>query len=175
MTYDGAFYRQPSWERRISEIGCGWLPTPTDTSKGGGSSRSGERMGETPTLQGMAGRPLGQGLWPTPKSSPSGPDYARMDREESGGDDLATAVAKAEGWPTPAASIQDMDTLERNRYSRKALAKMKAEGQPYQKVNGGQLNPPWVEWLMMWPIGWTDFAVLAMDKFQSWRRAHGSY
>ena len=20
----------------------------------------------------------------------------------------------------------------------------------------GQLNPPWVEWLMGWPIGWTD-------------------
>jgi hypothetical protein len=29
---------------------------------------------------------------------------------------------------------------------------------------GGQLNPPWVEWLMGWPVGWTDLAPLEMDK-----------
>jgi hypothetical protein len=55
--------------------------------------------------------------WATPKSSPSGPDYARAGREESGGDDLATQVARG----TP-----------------------------------GQLNPTWVEWLMGFPLGWTD-------------------
>lgn len=37
---------------------------------------------------------------------------------------------------------------------------------------GGQLNPPWVEWLMGWPIGWTDSRPLEMDKFQSWRQVH---
>jgi hypothetical protein len=58
-------------------------------------------------------------LWPTPKASPSGPDYARSNRETSGGDDLATAVAR-----------QDR----------------------------GQLNPTWVEWLMGFPLGWTDLA-----------------
>jgi hypothetical protein len=30
--------------------------------------------------------------------------------------------------------------------------------------NGGKLNPPWVEWLMGWPIGWTDLKPLVMDK-----------
>ena len=38
---------------------------------------------------------------------------------------------------------------------------------------GGQLNPPWVEWLMGWPIGWTDLRPLGMDKFQQWLRSHG--
>jgi hypothetical protein len=33
--------------------------------------------------------------------------------------------------------------------------------------NGGQLNPPWVEWLMGWPIGWTDLKPLGTDKFPS--------
>lgn len=37
---------------------------------------------------------------------------------------------------------------------------------------GGQLNPPWVEWLMGWPIGWTDSKRLETDKFQSWQQAH---
>jgi len=31
-------------------------------------------------------------MWPTPKSSVSGPDYARREREGSGADDLATAI-----------------------------------------------------------------------------------
>lgn len=39
----------------------------------------------------------------------------------------------------------------------------------------GTLNPPWVEWLMGWPIGWTDFAPLEMDKFQEWWRLHGGF
>jgi len=30
--------------------------------------------------------------------------------------------------------------------------------------NGGQLNPTWVEWLMGWPLGWTDLKPLGMDK-----------
>jgi hypothetical protein len=38
---------------------------------------------------------------------------------------------------------------------------------------GGQLNPPWVEWLMGWPIGFTDLQPLAMAKFQQWLALHG--
>jgi len=39
--------------------------------------------------------------------------------------------------------------------------------------NGGQLNPTWVEWLMGWPLGWTDLKPLEMDKYQQWRQQHG--
>ena len=85
-----------------SGTGYSLLPTPTDPSKGGGSSRSGDRINETPSLHGMARKGLLQ-LWPTPKSSKSGPDYARVNRPNSGGDDLVTALAKAEGggYPNP--------------------------------------------------------------------------
>jgi hypothetical protein len=31
--------------------------------------------------------------------------------------------------------------------------------------NGGSLNPTWVEWLMGWPIGWTDCAPSATAKY----------
>lgn len=37
--------------------------------------------------------------WATPKGSVSGPDYARTARAQSGGDDLATQVAR--NWPSP--------------------------------------------------------------------------
>ena len=38
---------------------------------------------------------------------------------------------------------------------------------------GGQLNPSWVEWLMGWPIEWTDLKPLGMDKFHKWLASHG--
>jgi hypothetical protein len=40
---------------------------------------------------------------------------------------------------------------------------------------GGNLNPPWVEWLMGWPIGWADLKPLGMDKFQEWRQHHSDF
>lgn len=39
----------------------------------------------------------------------------------------------------------------------------------------GNLNPPWIEWLMGWCIGWTDLQPLGMDKFQQWRQQHGGF
>jgi hypothetical protein len=39
---------------------------------------------------------------------------------------------------------------------------------------GGALNPNWLEWLMGWPIGWTESGPLATDRFQQWRRSHGA-
>ncbi|MNP65584.1 hypothetical protein D3C76_1611870 [compost metagenome] len=41
-------------------------------------------------------------------------------------------------------------------------------------LDGGQLNPEWVEWLMGWPIGWTDLRPLAMDRFHLWQQQHSS-
>jgi hypothetical protein len=46
---------------------------------------------------------------------------------------------------------------------------------PLNVVVGGSLNPEWTEWLMGWPIGWTDLKPLEMDKFQQWCRSHGAY
>src|SRR3990170_1183533 len=37
----------------------------------------------------------------------------------------------------------------------------------------GSLNPAWVEWLMGWPIGWTDLKPLATGRFHAWLRLHG--
>ena len=42
-----------------------------------------------------------------------------------------------------------------------------------ENPTGGQLNPNWVEWLMGWPIGWTDLKPLETDRFQSWLQQHG--
>lgn len=37
----------------------------------------------------------------------------------------------------------------------------RSAGPPLSEMAGGQLNPPWVEWLMGYPIGWTDLRLSA--------------
>jgi hypothetical protein len=39
----------------------------------------------------------------------------------------------------------------------------------------GTLNPSWVEWLMGWPIGWTDLKPLATDKFRNVQQWHSVF
>jgi hypothetical protein len=38
----------------------------------------------------------------------------------------------------------------------------------------GKPTPTNHEWLMAWPIGWTDLRPLAMDKFHAWRSLHSA-
>jgi hypothetical protein len=51
-----------------------------------------------------------------------------------------------------------MDTMERARFSRRDLKRMKESGEPYQTQTTGYLNPLWTEWLMGYPPNWTDCA-----------------
>jgi hypothetical protein len=39
--------------------------------------------------------------------------------------------------------------------------------------NGGKLSPLWTEWLMGWPIGWTDLKPLETDKSHCAQQPHG--
>ena len=124
-------------------------------------------LGQTVALR---GGPLTRQTYPTPKGSPSGPDYARTNRPESGGDDLATAIAR-KTYPTPRAS----DGPPRSSHNRTWSTTDKNLHTVVAKPEGGQLNPEWVEWLMGWPIGWTALEPLAMDRYQRWLRLHGNY
>jgi hypothetical protein len=68
-------------------------------------------------------------------------------------------------WPTPQAS----DNRDRGNMSNPSIQRRVAIGKQImlsQSVdpNSGQLNPTWVEWLMGWPLGWTDLKPLAMGK-----------
>jgi DNA (cytosine-5)-methyltransferase 1 len=91
--------------------------------------------------------------WPTPTVCGN---YNRKGASAKSGDGLATAVLKcatptARDWRSGKASEA---TMERN-------------SRPLSEQIGGLLNPTWVEWLMGWPIGWTDLEPSGMDKCQS--------
>ena len=86
-------------------------------------------------------------LWPTPKASDfkgSGPAGSKSAEHDLRKDNLKGAVMYA----TPQA--RDFRTGQRERFE-----------DPDRSNNlndqiGGQLNPMWVEWLMGFPLGWTD-------------------
>ena len=81
-------------------------------------------------------------MWPTPKASAAGPDFAELGRSKTG-ISLATAAAM---FPTP--TVQDASNNSGpSQYQRNSL--------PLNAVAGGSLNPTWVEWLMGFPLGWT--------------------
>jgi hypothetical protein len=42
-------------------------------------------------------------------------------------------------------------------------------------IAGKEYCPELPEWLMAWPIGWTDYAPLETAKFRSWRQQHGGF
>lgn len=83
----------------------------------------------------------------------------------------------ARTWPTPrtkgmcggTGNFQQMQRLVASGVLTEREKKSMTAG------NGGTLNPTFPEWLMMWPIGWTELKPLEMDKFQSWPQQHGSY
>lgn len=199
--------------------GGGLFPTPlsvpsSEASHGSLSGRYREAMARRlqphPT---EAVGPNSLGLWPTATTadhgtrsqwpSPSGPDYSRVGREGTGGDDLATAVARTT-WPTPMATDAKWRGSPRAAARRMAIGKqpglegavavdaaLRAETWPTPRASewkgtgpigskshdyraakhyldatvqertgeSGPLNPPWVEWLMGFPIGWTDLDV----------------
>jgi hypothetical protein len=43
----------------------------------------------------------------------------------------------------------------------------------YVLINGRNLHPRFAEWMMNWPLEWTDLKPLEMDKFQSWQQQPG--
>ena len=186
MMRDGECLELATLERPTSESESGSLPTPraTDGDKG------------TRTAQGAAkewargrNKDLGMivAIWPTPQAhkitrsgqivnadgAPS--NGITKPHSKTSGRPIATALADAVAmWPTPQAS----DNRDRGNLGSGAILRRKEKGKQIglsQSVSdqSGALNPPWVEWLMAWPIEWTDLKPLGTAKFQRWRFSHG--
>lgn len=73
-------------------------------------------------------------------------------------------------FPTPTSQDSKNCTLPPSQRDRDSIPGMMLRT---GATPGGQLNPSWVEWLMGWPIGWTDCAQSATDRFRQWRHSHG--
>ena len=130
-----------------------YWPTPVASDTGRRSK---------PYAQGGTALSLAIKLWPTPTASDWRSGKASQVTHDKNSRPLREAVTK---YPTPS-------TIGINGGSHSRAAAVK-RGQDVKEVNGGSLNPTWVEWLMGWPLGWTDLKPLAMDRFQEFVQQHG--
>lgn len=143
-TKGGPNQRGSSGDLMLPSAVMSMLPTPSAADGNGGGRFNSN--GHQTTLPGSVR------LLPTPeaKLAHSGPDYARIAREGSGGHDLATAIAIADQWGEYGSAIRRQESLSRSAPS---------PTEPNSKGNP-RLSAAFAEWMMMLPAGWvTDPAI----------------
>lgn len=165
MTVNGLCLERPTLARRTSVTDSGlWVPTPIATEWKAGCGKLGNRAPEKAAKAGLKLTEFVK-LWPTPTVCGN---YNRKGLSATSGDGLATAVRM---WPTP----QSSDNRNRGTTQTPAIARRIEAGKQVMlsMCMDGPLNPTWVEWLMGWPLGWTDLKPLETDKCRSAPQPHG--
>jgi len=170
MMQNGVCWERIIAERPTSETESGFWRSP-DTGQGGTSGLLKKGLNKRANGQPIQIRLVDQvnnpRFWPTPAARDHKGANSLHHVTVAGGrkhmDQLANAVKYAtpqsRDWRSPAGNLDRWNNPDRSRNLNDQI--------------GGQLNPPWVEWLMGWPVGWTDLKPLETDKFQSWQRSHG--
>lgn len=128
MTRNGIAYQLPPLVRLTDEIASGSLPT---------QSASGFEIADVPAL--LARR-------------------QRQKEKHKNGNGFGLTLAqfvKVQMFPTPTARDWKSEVCSPEV---KARRDSETRGKTLPWVVGGQLNPEWVEWLMGFPLGWTDCA-----------------
>ena len=96
---------------------------------------------------------------------------------EKGGQVGLGYMARKNKWPTPDANCGQRGTqpewTSQRPSGHPAQYSINQAVRDAEQNNGGPLNPMWVEWLMGWPLGWTDLKPLEMDKFPYVQQQHG--
>jgi len=173
LMQNGALYPQQTLVQTIKEKESGLKPnndtffhTPCSTGMDGGSNsrKALKKRLEWPTpntLEGLAPKKLDRIMEYNNKSRP-GRSYASMNLREQ------VVYGKIPIWPTPTANEDAC-----GKPTGKMQKMLGNHPEVRQDLNGGTLNPTWVEWLMGWPLGWTDLKPLEMDKYRKWQEQHG--
>ena len=171
MMQDGVLWERtmPAHLTSETESGC-WVGTPTASM----TVRSEEfAKGRIPQPAEFVKR------WPTPqahKTTESGEivnadgtpwDGKSKPHSKSTGRPITTALADAVKFATPQA--RDFRTGQQSRWENPERTRN------LNDQIGGQLNPSWVEWLMGWPLEWTDLKPSGTGKFQEWLDSHGRF
>lgn len=141
---------------RVNNSGRQRWPTPTrrdaeslkKVTRGAGSLAKGNQR--IPPLA------VAVAMWPTPTAGDAKAAGSRNTPQSKAnpGLSLTDAVRQDGGrgrWPTPAA--RDWRGPNALPYRERGGGK---KGEQLPNAIGGALNPTWVEWLMAYPLGWTD-------------------
>lgn len=176
MMHDGVCSEQLTPVRPTSGSASGSsesYPTPTaQDSPTRGNRSSSPNAAFRPGLAMMAAR----SMWPTPRKCSA--MAAKITPESAWAPgrfpNLETVVGQRT-WPTPTASDGPTPCARDYRDYRDngSSPELARHSTTLATHAGGPLNPLWVEWLMGWPLGWTDLRPLETDKFRQWQASHG--
>jgi len=159
MTVGGELYLLPTLVQTTKEEESGLWRTP-DTGAGGTSGLL--KQGKTHRQNGqsiqirLVDQVNNPHLWPTPNSR----DWKDS---QTAGNRKSPGLGVVAHWPTP----QSRD------YKGSSGRSLKGMECDLPTKAGGQLNPTWVEWLMGWPVGWTDLKPLETGKSHCAQQQHG--
>lgn len=139
-----------SW-RTLPRSGPGDSMSFSGTWPRAGSMRNGIASRRQPLAPITAGTDCS--LWPTPRAGPNENRQTKPTTSQLAGTHGMSLGVAVRMFPTPTArdwrsGKSSMATQQRNS---RPLSEVAAQGQV-----SGQLNPTWVEWLMGFPLGWTD-------------------
>lgn len=150
MTVSGRLFRRSPWVRHIAGSGSSAWPTPTarDVKGASGWKKPARNLADLTYLAQIAD---GHRMWPTPTAHPDNSNKNGKFKNPTLGDAVRM-------WPTPtygklaggSGANQRIEDIYQD--GQITLEEKKA----MQAGNGGRLNPMWVEWLMGFPLGWTD-------------------
>lgn len=180
---DGVCFQQPKSARPTSESGCSFWPTPR--------ANDAEKRGDFANDR-RNGLPAAAKYWPTPsatdyKGSVTGGGALMARRNHTRGVRLPEEVMR-QMLPTPTASNTKAVHLRTGGRAPRSYLPTPGCPRPHDSQNtvgkfmpgqgqqdltaavakaAGQLNPDWVEWLMGWPIGWSDLKPLVTGKSPS--------
>jgi len=143
--------RPSNLREQVDESAMRMWPTPKANSATG--------MSNPPNRQGGMDLQTAARLWPTPCATEARQGLQiRREGKKGTQQSLSTAVRI---WPTPCSfDGKSLDTHLRSDATPTRSVLLSQKIAMFQEseaaANGGQLNPTWVEWLMGFPIGWTD-------------------
>ncbi len=145
-------------------------PTPRAQEPGSTSATHGSGLAETARH------------WLTPRATESGENQESFLKRMGDRTDKAhsSLTAQIKAWPTPVArDWKDSPGMNERPNGQVSLPKMAFQSghQHREDMSNGdmsqmRLNPLFTEWLMGWPIGWTDFAPVETAWCHWWQRMH---
>ena len=107
---------------------------------------------------------VGMKNWPNPTCSDVYTGNLKSTQQKPGSMHSVTLPQAVAMWPTPKCQDERAALWDRGKMN---LGE-EVHGISHT-ADGARLNPDWVEWLMGWPIGWTDIKPLTELTWRDWK------
>ncbi len=183
LMHDGECWELGTLARIINAIVYGSspaLPTPVHSDKR-------QNVDDRASTRGTRGARLSQSrsrierygqMLPTPTKFDAVGLVKEKPTKSNGNGSLRQQAERLQRWETPSKADAHPRAYNRTGPYTGPHPQKHLQAQAFERLTPhdsptGKLNPTWVEWLMGWPMQWTDLAPLETDKFRQWCESFG--